>query len=233
MRKDLLCAATLAFLAISGNAYAGQNAQGQPNQQAAQQGQQTSSAPAQPPAPAAAQSATQGAPMQVDSLAEAARKAREQKKEQASAKPARVFNNDNIAGQGGVSTVGVSTDGEPAADGTQAADGNQPAGTAEGASANTSRGDEKTWRDEFARLRHKLEQDQAELEILQRELGVLNVQYYPDPVTGMQQELTRSDINEKTEKIEAKKKTIDADNQALADAEDRLHKAGGDPGWAR
>ena len=229
MRKDLLCAATLAFLAISGNAYARQNAQGQPNQQAAQQGQQTSSSPSQPPAPAASQSTTQTAPAPVDSLAEAARKAREQKKEQASAKPARVFNNDNIAGQGGVSTVGPSTDGEPAADGTPAADGSQAAG----ASANTSRGDEKTWRDEFATLRHKLEQDQAELEILQRELGVLNVQYYPDPVTGMQQELTRSDINEKTEKIEAKKKTIDGDNQALADAEDRLHKAGGDPGWAR
>ena len=50
----------------------------------------------------------------------------------------------------------------------------------------------------------------------------------------MQQELQpRSDINEKTAKIEAKKKQIDADQQAIADAEDELRKAGGDPGWAR
>ena len=68
---------------------------------------------------------------------------------------------------------------------------------------------------------------------MQRELGVLDVQYYNDPVKGMQQGYSRSDINEKTDKIEAKKKTIEADNQAIADAEEELQRAGGDPGWAR
>ena len=65
--------------------------------------------------------------------------------------------------------------------------------------------DEKTWRDKFATLRHKLEQDQAELDVMQRELGVLNVQYYSDPVKAMQQQFTRSDINKKTADIDAKK----------------------------
>ncbi len=42
---------------------------------------------------------------------------------------------------------------------------------------------------------------------MQRELGVLDVQYYNGPVKGMQQGYSRSDINEKTDKIEAKKKS--------------------------
>ena len=68
---------------------------------------------------------------------------------------------------------------------------------------------------------------------MQRELGVLDVQYYSDPVKAMQQEFTRSDINNKTAKIDAKKKQIAADQQAISDAEDELRKSGGDSGWAR
>jgi chaperonin cofactor prefoldin len=68
---------------------------------------------------------------------------------------------------------------------------------------------------------------------MQRDLGVLDVQYYNDPVKSMQQGYSRSDINEKTDKIEAKKKTIEADQQAITDAEEELQRAGGDPGWAR
>lgn len=68
---------------------------------------------------------------------------------------------------------------------------------------------------------------------MQRELGVLNMQYYSDPVKAMQQEYSRDDINKKTAEIDAKKKGIDADEQAISDAEDDLRKAGGDPGWAR
>jgi hypothetical protein len=64
-------------------------------------------------------------------------------------------------------------------------------------------------------------------------LGVLDVQYYNDPVKSMQQGYSRSDINEKTDKIEAKKKAIEADEQAISDAEEELQRSGGDPGWAR
>jgi hypothetical protein len=168
-------------------------------------------------------------PQTTDPLVAAARKAREQKKDQAGAKPPRVFNNDNIPTQGGVSAVGQNPAGDNA-DGTDAAAANAGAPASGGASAANG---EKAWRDRFAKLRKKLEQDQADLELMQRELGVLDVQYYNDPVKAMQQGYSRSDINEKTDKIEAKKKTIEADNQAIADAEDELQRAGGDPGWAR
>jgi hypothetical protein len=168
-------------------------------------------------------------PAQEDSLAAAARKAREQKKDQAGAKPPRVFSNDNIPTQGGVSAVGQNAAADNA-DGTDAAAGSGSAPAAGGSSAAAG---EKAWRERFEKLRKKLEQDQADLDLMQRELGVLDVQYYNDPVKGMQQGYSRSDINEKTDKIEAKKKVIEADQQAIADAEDELHKAGGDPGWAR
>jgi glucose/arabinose dehydrogenase len=238
MRKDLLSAAVAAFLLLSGDAFARQNAQGQPSQNQAQQSQQSQQAPpSSAPAPASPASAPVAAqapssqstvvspPPHEDSLVAAARKAREQKKDQAGAKPPRVFNNDNIPTTGGVSAVGQNP---AAADGTDAAAG-APAPAA-GISAGA---DEKAWRKRFADLHKKLEQDQTELDIMQRELGVLDVQNYSDPVKGLQQGYSRSDINEKTDKIETKKKTIEADQQAIADAEDELQKAGGDPGWAR
>jgi len=236
MRKDLLSAAVAAFLLLSGDAFARQSAQGQPSQNQAQQSQQAqqaapsnaqSAAPASSPAATAqapsSQSTAVTPPRQEDSLAAAARKAREQKKDQAGAKPARVFSNDNIPTTGGISAVGENAS---AAGGADAAAGAQAAAAPSGSG-------EAEWRGRFAKLRKKLEQDQTELDLMQRELGVLDVQYYSDPVKTLQQGYSRSDINEKTDKIEAKKKAIEADQQAIADAEDELHKAGGDPGWAR
>lgn len=178
-----------------------------------QQGQQSTSSP-----PSQAQK--QPAAPQEDSLAAAARRAREQKKDVP--KTGKVFDNDNMPSEGGISTVGAET----------------PAAAKEGASApaesaTSSGNDENAWRERFAKLHHKLEADQADLEVMQRELGVLNVQYYNDPVKGLQQGFTRSDINKKTANIEAKKKQVEADKQAISDAEDDLRKAGGDSGWAR
>lgn len=175
----------------------------------------------QTPLPSASETApaAQNQPAKQDPIVEAARRAREQKKE--TTKPAKVFDNDNISGKGGVSYVGETT--PPTGEAAAQAE----------AAAKAAPNDEKTWRDRFAQLRHKVEQDQAELDVMQREWGNLFVQFYTDPVKGMQQELTRSDINEKAAKIDAKKKQIEADNRAISDAEDELRKSGGDPGWAR
>ncbi|MGA7638792.1 MAG: hypothetical protein WCB00_17795, partial [Candidatus Acidiferrales bacterium] len=125
------------------------------------------------------------------------------------------------------------TPAEDSGDGGGAADGSAGDAKAGEAKAAASPNDEKSWRDKFAKLRHKLDEDQADLDIMQRELGVLDVQYYNDPVKAMQQGYTRSDIDEKTAKIDAKKKQIEADGQAISDAEEELRRSGGDPGWAR
>src|ERR1700689_5138053 len=213
MRKHLsfgLSAGALLLIPPTGFAY--QQPQSQPSQQPSS---------AQPPAQPAAQT-PQTAPAQTDSLVAAARRTREEKKDKS--KPAKVFPNENLPDVGGISSVGeFAAPGENGA----AADANPPAANA--APAN----DEKTWRAKFATLHHKLEQDEQELDVMQRELGVLDVQYYANPLKSMQQDLTREDINKKTSDIDAKKQKIEADKQAISDAEDDLRKAGGDSGWAR
>jgi hypothetical protein len=223
MRKDLLCAALAAFLLLPASALAQQQSRNQD-----QQGQTQTPAPSQTAAQPSPQPAAEAQAAPVDPLVAAARKAREQKKDQP--KPARVFDNDNIPTRGGVSAVGSAPEGESAeGGGTVQPSAEQTSDKTTGPGAN----DEKAWRERFAKLRKKLDQDQADLDIMQRELGVLDVQYYNDPMKGMQQGYTRSDINEKTGKIEDKKKQIEADQQAITDAEDELRKAGGDVGWAR
>jgi len=164
------------------------------------------------------QDQTQAGPVAPDSLAEAARKAREQKKE--APKSSKTFTNDNLPSEGGISTVGDQT-------ATPSSEATAPAAAGQTAS------DEKTWRSRFASLRHRLEQDQANLDVMQRELAQLNLQFYNDPTKAMQQQLTRSDINNKTADIDKMKSQIEADQQAISDAEDALRKSGGDPGWAR
>ncbi len=172
---------------------------------------QSSSASSASSAPAAHQ----------DSLAEAARKTREQKKNAGT--QAKVFTNDNLPTSGGISTVG---EGSSAATGDNAA---APPAESTGKPGT----DEQKWRQHFADLHHRLEQDQATLEVDQRELGELNTQFYGDPMKGMQQELTRSDINDKVAEIDKMKAQVAADQKAIDDAEDELRKSGGDPGWAR
>lgn len=212
MRKDLWTAATAVFLLLPAVGYS-QQQDAQPQQASSSQAQ--SQTP--PPAPPAQ-------PLQEAPLAAAARRAREQKKD--SSKPPKVFDNDNIPTTGGVSTVGSA----PGAGASGSADSDSPAPSASGG-ASSAKG-EKQWRQKFADLRHKLETDQASLEVMQRELGQLDIQYYSDPVKGMQQDLTRSDINDHTSKIDAMQKQIQADQQAISDAQDELRKSGGDPGWA-
>jgi hypothetical protein len=215
-----LCAAVAAILLVAASAQAQQPNQSQQSQTPPPAAQQTGARSSSSPA------STDQSAAPVDPLVAAARKAREQKKDQP--KPAHVFDNDNVPKAGGISAVGA-TPSEDSADGSAPTEANSGDSKAAASSPN----DEKSWRDRFAKLRHKLDEDQADLDIMQRELGVLDVQYYNDPVKGMQQGFTRSDIDEKTAKIDAKKKQIEADGQAISDTEEELRRSGGDPGWAR
>ena len=164
----------------------------------------------------------QAAPTQQDALADAARRAKEQKKEQT--KPPKTFTNDDLPSDSKPAPVASSS----------SAPGDKTAQAGTGRPGTTAASDEKMWRDKFARLNHKLQQDQSELDVLQRELNILNTQYYGgDPMKGLQQGLSQQDINAKRDKIDAKKKDVADDQQAIADAESDLQKSGGDPGWER
>lgn len=161
-----------------------------------------------------------------DPLAAAARRAKEEKKHDA--KPAKVFTNDNMPAVGGVSTVGAGP-ADASASGDKASGASTTAATTTAAPAQG----ETYWRGKFDKLNKKLEQDQSELDVMQRELGQLSLQNYSDPNKAMQQGYSHSDIDKKTAEISAKQKEIEADKQAISDAQDDLRKSGGDPGWAR
>lgn len=164
-----------------------------------------------------------------DPVADAARKARaEQKKEP---KPKKVFTNDDIP-----SAPATASTPAPAADQNKDQGGSKQ--SAEPINGKKEQpGDEKKgetyWRKRFSEVRQKISETQQELEILQKELNKDQVQYYSDPQKALMQQHDRSDINERTAKIDAKKKELDALNQKLSDMEDELRRAGGDPGWAR
>ena len=157
-----------------------------------------------------------------DPVADAARKAREEKK--TAPKPKKVFTDDDV---------------KPAAETAQAPAG---AGASAAATAAQKPGDtgqpedpngEKAWRKKFSDQRAKIDKAEKELDVLQRELDKAQVQYYSDPQKAMNEQNNRAEINDKTAKIEAKKKEIDQLKQELDDLETELRKAGGDPGWAR
>jgi hypothetical protein len=224
MHRLVFLAATAAILLSPASAFC-QDQNQQQNQHGAQpppptelEKQKDSAPPSKPPVQAQGQVP---APEQKESLADAARRAREQKKE--ASKSARTFDNDSLPSGGGISTVG-----QPAAPAVDA--GKSPDAAAAAAPAPN---DERTWRARFSQLRRKLQRDQQDLDVMERELGVLDVQQYDDPMKALQQEYTRNDINKKTAAIEAKKKEIETDNQAISDAEDELRKSGDDPGWAQ
>jgi hypothetical protein len=204
MRKQMLIAPAVLVLLAAYGAAA-------QNTQSAAPPAQSQTAP--PPAPSAP----------APSLADAARKAREAKKTEP--KNAKVFTNDNIPSSGNINVIGA--DAAPAADGTTA-----PAPPASGKS-NLAQ-EEQSWRDRFGVARAKLARNEAELEILQREMSKLQVGFYPnDPIKQMQQDLTRADIINQQAKIDKKQAEIAADKTAISDLEDALRKASGDPGWAR
>jgi len=166
-------------------------------------------------------------PSNGDPVADAARKARaEQKKEP---KPKKVFTNDDIPSA-------PTTTPTPAPSAKEQAGGTQSAEAISEKKEET--GEEKKkgeayWRKRFSEVHQKIAHTQQELDILQKELNKDQVQYYTDPQKALLQQHDRSDINEKTAKVDAKKKELDALHQKLSDMEDELRKSGGDPGWVR
>jgi len=162
-----------------------------------------------------------------DSVAAAARKAREQKKN--SPKPKHVLTDDDVAPRATVPTQPAPT--APAEAATNAG-GAAPQQTAE-VEQKEDPNSEAAWRKRFAALRRKIADAQTELDVLTREAQKADVQYYADPQKALKEQYSRSEINGKNDKIAAKKKEIESLNQQLASLEEDLRRSGGDPGWAR
>jgi len=158
-----------------------------------------------------------------DPVADAARKAREEKKN--AAKPKHVLTDDDVAPKPAAHAASTT--------GSAAAGQNSTAAAGDDTGKKEAPNSEAACRKKFAAQRKKIADAQLEYDVLSRELSKADLQYYSDPTKAMNEQYSRAEINAKTEKADAKKKEIAALTQQLSDMEDDLRKAGGDPGWAR
>jgi hypothetical protein len=167
-----------------------------------------------------------------DPVADAARKAREEKK--TAPKPKKVFTDEDVAPKA-VAVVPASPGDAATSDksGDGAAQGKTPGSKADASEKNEDPNSEAAWRKRFAAQRRKIADAEEALSVLQREAEKADLQYYSDPQKAMQEQYSRADINEKNEKIAARKKEIADLKQQLSDMEDQLRASGGDSGWAR
>ena len=170
-----------------------------------------------------------------DPVAEAARKAREHKKE--APKPKKVYTNEDVAPAGSATASSTTPATAPKADETTKSaptPGNADT-TSEPPKADKTEdaNSEAAWRKRFKEARDKLAQAEKELDILQREVNKGLVQYYNDPQKALSEQYTRKDINEHDVKIQAKKDEIAQLKQHISDMEDELRRSGGDMGWSR
>src|SRR5262249_16258799 len=138
-----------------------------------------------------------------DPVADAARKAKEQKKD--APKPKRVYTEDDLV----TKKTDISVVGSAPTDASTA----QTDSTAATTKSKKKLGKEeispeKLWRARFADLRKKIDTAEQELGILEREQNKAEVQYYPDPTKAMKEQYSRDDINKKADKIAAKQKEI-------------------------
>src|ERR1700688_3930669 len=158
-----------------------------------------------------------------ESVADAARKARAEKKD--GPKPKMVIDNDNLGTlSGAVNVVGQ----QPAAAEDQTkkpADDKTP-------KAGGPVKDEAYWRQKFADANKKLTDDAHELDIMQREYNLKQQQFYTDPMASLKQEYSRQDLNDSKAKIDDKTAVVAQDKTDISNLEDGLRQAGGDPGWA-
>ena len=160
-----------------------------------------------------------------DPVADAARKAREQKKKE-TVKPKRVYTDEDVnhltwEAPAATGTAQGVTEGDAKANGAQAGpEAGKPEENAE-----------TKWRKRFKEAYGNLARAEKELDVLQREDNKAQLQYYPDPQKALKEQYSRKEINEKDTKIAAKKKEIEQLKQQISDMQDELRKSGGDSGW--
>src|SRR3990167_8073079 len=152
----------------------------------------------------------------------------------------RVFTNENVARSAPAPTTPAPTAPADQAPGAApaAAPGQPPAQPAAGAPPSQPQQKseaelEKEYRDKFAQLREALALEERKLDVMQRELNLMQNQFYTNPQDTLMQEATRSNINARMQEIEAQKANVEKAKQAVAALEEELRVKGLPAGWAR
>jgi hypothetical protein len=176
---------------------------------------------------ASAQQQQQPPQQQADSIADAARRSRELKKDQA--KPAKVWDNDTMPKTpGAVSVVGQSA---PTSDDS----GNQAAASAQGAigtpDAGVAKAGEKSGNDvkallaSLAAAKDRLQIEKTELDILQRKYDLDSQMYYGKPNYVADRDGAASLASEKSD-LDAKQQEVDAAQKKVDQLEAELRDSG-------
>ena len=161
-------------------------------------------------------------------------------------KSGRVFTNDNVltsapapaapapAAPGGPEAKKPEGQAQGAAT-PAAAPGQQPsqAAAATQPPAKTEAEQEKEYREKFAKLREAQALEEKKLDVMQRELNLMQNQFYTNPQDTLMQELTRGNINQRMKDLETQKAAAEKAKLAVADLEEELRKKGLPAGWAR
>src|SRR6266705_7066958 len=144
-----------------------------------------------------------------DPVADAARKAREEKKN--AQKPKKVYTDDDVrhnlggpaapSSTSGTGSAGASSAGGAPASGEKRVGGEQKAGKEEKGEDPKS---EAAWRKRFQDQREKIAKAERELDILQREAQKSQVEYYTDPQKAMTEQNSQAEVNEKMAPIRAR-----------------------------
>ena len=169
------------------------------------------------------------------SLAELARQQRARKGQQG--KTVKVLTNDEISrsspAPAATSTAeaqrpegeGETVDAEAAADTTGAE-------TAESAREERARL-EKEYREKFAHLREDLSYEERKLDVMQRELNLMQIQHYSDPNVAMREQNTRGEINQRIQDLETQKAAVEEKKAAVTALEEELRRERLPVGWSR
>jgi hypothetical protein len=176
------------------------------------------------------------------SLGEIARQERAKKGVAAPAKASRVFTNENLPREGGLSTsdtgaapkakAGEAKEGE-AKEGEAKAEGKEGEKKTEGEAAKPTAEVEKEYREKAAKLRDALATEERRLDVLQRESNLASIQYYSDPNRAMNEQYSRNELNTRQAEIDKQKATVEAARRAISNLEEELRKKNLPPGWAR
>lgn len=164
---------------------------------------------------------------------ERARTARERK-------PAKVYTNDDIRSPSAPATAASPAKEsekkqESAKQGAaaKAAPGGKEESKKEEPPAKSQADLEKEYRDRFAKLRENLAYEQKKLDVMQRELNLMQTQFYSDPNVALREQTSRDQINQRTQEIEQQKAVVEQANKAITDLEEELRRKNLPTGWAR
>jgi hypothetical protein len=140
-----------------------------------------------------------------------------------------LYTNDNLPSQGSIGIASVSLE-------NGAKERTQAKGKSVAPIAVPGEHDEKYFRSRADTIRSQMEFHRRQLAVLNQQLGLAKMQYYPDPQKTLEQESTpafQTDVDKLRAKIANAEKAVADDQKAMDDLQQELRREGGNPGWIR